>query len=232
MGEWQVSFLERLGERVPVLRGRVTTYLADPNGVPSAHDFVAHMAQEMGEVPDAWPVKAKQELVDFLESEQGVDHRVDDLIEVWFIEVLVNHGVEIQELFGPRLAAEYQRQTLGYVVGGAEDVFVREVLDALPGVELASPEPSHVMMDLARCVGQWTLSGHLDRTRRLLEMVESALGRDPDVDHLIGSFFVELLAAPGDEPDDRGAQASRTEASGGQGAEDTGAGRGRAGGCR
>jgi hypothetical protein len=198
MPEWQVALLERLGERVPVLGGRVAAYLADPDGVPSADDFVAHIARELVEVPGAWPAEAVRQWVDFLEAEYGVDDRVDHLIVMRFVEVVVDHGAEVRELQGAKLAVEFERYMLGYVVGGPEDLFVRRLVDALPVFESDDEKPGGFLMDAAMDVRTWFRNGQTGQLTVLFGFLESELGRDPDVDQLIGGYFADLLPEPGD----------------------------------
>jgi hypothetical protein len=197
IAEWQVALLERLGKALPVLRARVAAYLADTEGVPSAHHFVAQIARELVEVPGVWPMGAVRQLLGFMESEYSVADRVDHLIELWFIEVLVDQQADIHDLLGPKLAVEYQRQTLGYVVGGPEDLFVRRLIEAVPVLRSQDDSPSGFLMDVALDVLKWSRAGRAEQLKALFGVIESELGRDPAVDLLIGGFFADFLPEPG-----------------------------------
>lgn len=216
MPEWQVALLKRLAESVPVVRGRVTAYLAGPDGTPSAHDFIAEMARELVTVPDVWPVEPVRQLLDFLDAEWGIDGRIDQLIEVWFIEVLVDHKADVRGLLRPKLAREYERQTLGYVIGGPEDLFLGRLLAALPFLQAAwdrdhefyeerkpegffrPPSPGAFMIEVAAdAVHRYRAGGveEAEQLRALFAFMESEVG-DPATEQLI-SEFVEMLPEPG-----------------------------------
>ncbi len=217
--DWQEAFLWRLGEGVGVLRGRVSQYLADPVGRLSAHDFLAQVAREMGE-QSVWSLDAKRQLLDFLEAEYGRDGRVDELIAVWFVELLPARdepGAEIRELLGPRLTAVDQEYTLGYVIGGAEDLFLRRMLAALPFLQaewgedqdrrrndksIRPPSPSLFMIGLATGAGhRYTAGGEaVEQLSGLFEFVESELG-DPELERLIEGTFVSCLPEPKGDDD-------------------------------
>ncbi|TCC58668.1 hypothetical protein E0H73_25455 [Kribbella pittospori] len=213
--------LERLAERVPVLRGRVAAYLAAPEGTPSAHGFVAHVAREIVEVPGVWPAGDVRQVLDFFESEWGVDERVDALIELSSVEVLVDHKADVRELLGPKLGVEFERQTLGYVIGRAEDLFLGRLLGALLFLRAAwdrdhefyeehkaegffrPPSPGTFMIEIAvDAVHRYRAGGveEAEQLRALFAFMESEVG-DPATERLVDEF-VEMLPEPGRGDDD------------------------------
>ena len=108
-----VAFLRRRGEAVPSLRDRVVKHFERLNGRPLPHVFMGEIVFEAVDLVASGRPAAVRPLVEFLESEFGVDEDIDNVIAVSFIEMLPapgERGVEIENLLGPKLREELERQ--------------------------------------------------------------------------------------------------------------------------
>jgi hypothetical protein len=111
--ESTVDFLRRLADGVPSLRGRVAEHFERLNGRPLPHAFIGEVVFEAVDLVASDRAEVVRPLLGFLEAEYGVDADIDNVIEVSFIEMLPNpgeRGVEIEDLLGPKLKAELERQ--------------------------------------------------------------------------------------------------------------------------
>lgn len=108
-----VAFLQRLGAAVPGLQSRVTGHFGYHRGRPLPHAFMGEIVFEAVELVASGRGEVVRPLIGFLEAEYGVDEDVDNVIEVSFVEMLPNpgeRGSEIEQLLGPKLRAELERQ--------------------------------------------------------------------------------------------------------------------------
>ncbi|MEV0798809.1 hypothetical protein AB0I34_14005 [Kribbella sp. NPDC050281] len=108
-----VAFLHRLAEAVPALRGRVAGHFERLHGRPLPHVFMGEIVFEAVDLVASGRGQAVRPLIDFLESEYGVDADVDNVIDASFVEMLPDpgeRGAEIESLLGPKLRAELERQ--------------------------------------------------------------------------------------------------------------------------
>ena len=111
--ESTVDFLRRLADGVPSLRGRVAEHFERLNGRPLPHAFIGEVVFEAVDLVASERAEVVRPLLGFLEAEDGVDADIDNVIEVSFVEMLPNpgeRGVEIEDLLGPKLKAELERQ--------------------------------------------------------------------------------------------------------------------------
>lgn len=111
--ESTVAFLHRLAEAVPALRGQVAAHFERLHGHPLPHAFMGEIVFEAVDLVASGSAQVVRPLVDFLEAEFGVDADVDNVIEASFIEMLPDpgeRGAEIEDLLGPKLRAELDRQ--------------------------------------------------------------------------------------------------------------------------
>jgi hypothetical protein len=108
-----VDFLDRLGHAVPALHSRVVAHAEEHRGRPLPHALIGEIVLEAVDLVASGRGEVVRPLVDFLEAEYGADADVDNVIDVSFVEMLPNpgeRGAEIEELLGPKLRAELERQ--------------------------------------------------------------------------------------------------------------------------
>lgn len=107
-GDASEAMVGLLGPKLRAARERQEA--EDEAAVPaSTVDFL----RRLGVAVPALRGQVVRPLVDFLESEYGVDDDVDNVIDVSFIEMLPEPGEggsEIEQLLGPKLRAELDRQ--------------------------------------------------------------------------------------------------------------------------
>lgn len=107
-----LDFACRLGEEIPELQDRVDKELQGRRHTRVAEAVLAGIVVDAVELVESGQALVVLPLLEFLESEYGVNPAIDTAIEVGFLELLPGRGERghgIVELLGPELVAQYRR---------------------------------------------------------------------------------------------------------------------------